>query len=76
MTDLPIPTLGRIVWVRHPSLDMETAAIVTRVWSDTLINVMAFKDAVGPVPITSLTLDQEQENPDHGWRWMPYQIGK
>lgn len=76
MTDLPTPTLGRIVWVRHPCLDMETAAIITNVHGPECINVTAFKDASAPVYITSLMLDQEQENPAHGWRWMPYQIGK
>jgi hypothetical protein len=69
------PTVGRIV---HTG-DMETtatearplAAIITRVWSDTCINLCVFTDA-GPEMRTSVVLAAEGDKlTPVTWTWPP-----
>lgn len=77
------PTVGRVVLYRpFPSDNLAgasdsepLAAIVTRVWSDTCVNLCVF-DANGVTSSrTSVLLWQEEnERPTHGFcEWMPYQ---
>lgn len=77
------PTLGRIVWFTpHAAEAMTTetdgrcAAIITKVWSDTMVNLTVF-DANGETHAkTSVVLVQEgRPKPQgHFCEWMPYQI--
>lgn len=77
------PTVGRVVLYRpYPTDNMAgaqekepLAAIVTRVWSDTCVNLCVF-DANGVTSSrTSVLLHQEEnDRPAHGFcEWMPYQ---
>ena len=69
------PSLGRIVLFR--SLDSNSAkehpALVTRVWSDTCVNLTVFPDNLEPVCKTSVTQNESLEGPnqDYAWRWPP-----
>lgn len=75
------PTIGRIVWFKSRDPDQvgnnasEVPAIITRVWSDTCINLTVFRDADTPAYATSvmMTEDFETSGQSNGWRWMPYQ---
>lgn len=84
------PTVGRVVWFYPPANAQEggfarpdegqpLAAIVTRVWSDRMLNLTVF-DANGvPHGRTSVQLLQEGELPlANGYyaTWMPYQVGQ
>lgn len=52
----------------------EVPAIVTRVWSDTCVNLTVFRDNVAPLMVSSVSYDDGPERPAWcGWRWMPYQ---
>jgi hypothetical protein len=68
------PTIGRIVLVNLPAGgDARTFApgIITRVWSDTAINVSVFRDGDAHVsPYTSLVYD-EHGHTLHSWSWPP-----
>ncbi len=76
------PTIGRVVLVqRRPgSTDPSQAepALVSYVWSDTLINVGGFDHNGAPFAHTSLKLLQDDEEaPEHAYaEWMPYQKGQ
>lgn len=77
------PTLGRIVHVKTPTPingQTEHAALVTQVWSDTMINVMVFPGSGQPFSAGSIYRD---DNPADGgdkrapmtWRWPPMHSG-
>lgn len=78
------PTIGRVVWF-HPasneasSLQPICAAIVARVWSDTMVNLAVF-DADGKShSCTSVPLIQDDQTPPalgYYCEWMPYQKGQ
>lgn len=79
----PTPTPGRIVLFKskdqtqigiHSTAD-EVPAIVTRVWSDTTVNLTVFRDADSPVTVSSVSMadDFETSGQHCAWRWMPYQ---
>lgn len=79
------PTIGRVVWY-HPSPADAVAknpgdihpALVTKVWSDSSINLAIFDSNGVPYPRTSVLLVQDGEpSPASGYaEWMPYQIGQ
>lgn len=60
------PTIGRIVHVLGIPAESNGStvapAVVTRVWSNDLLNVTVFPDAAAPVPATSVRLfDNEND---------------
>lgn len=73
------PTIGRIVLYRGPLLTNgapEAPAIVTRVWSDTCVNITVFRDYGTPEIVASVPLDADKATDakvSHTWRWMEYQ---
>lgn len=72
------PTIGRIVWFKSKVGDIvkdEAPAIVTRVFSDTCVNLTVFQDGGQPINASSvvMTEDFEASGQHNGWRWMPYQ---
>lgn len=75
------PTIGRVVLVqkRPASTDQNQAepALITYVWSDTMINVGGFDHNGIPFSGTSITLVQDGEAPEGCYaEWMPYQKGQ
>jgi hypothetical protein len=66
------PSLGRIVLFHE--LGKEPApAIVTRVWTDTTVNITVFRDAIDSQPRTSVEY-ADPENPagrSEFWSWPP-----
>lgn len=79
-----VPTIGRVVLVYRPGLsDQLEPALVSYVWSATLINVGGFDRNGNPFQMTSLQLDQsnvaEEFFPASGGSrpfacWMPFQL--
>ncbi len=85
------PTVGRIVWY-HPSIhdphewSLESpppqqecpplAAIITRVWSDSCVNLAVFAPSGETHPRTSVTLVSDGSVPGAYAEWMPYQKGQ
>jgi len=73
------PTIGRVVLVqnRSASTDQNQAepALITYVWSDTMINVGGFDHNGVPFSFSSLQLLQDDEAaPSYCYsEWMPYQ---
>ena len=69
------PSLGRIVLFR--SLDSngtkEHPALVTRVWSDTCVNLTVFPDYGDVITKTSINQNESLEGPNQelAWRWPP-----
>ena len=69
------PSLGRIVLFR--SLDSNSAkehpALITRVWSDTCVNLTIFPDNGIMVCKTSVNQNESLEglNQELAWRWPP-----
>lgn len=66
------PTIGRIVlWHGEVSNgSVEHPAIITRVWTDTCVNLTVFPDFGVPVLKSSQVLDEETTQAV-GWRWPP-----
>ena len=73
------PTVGRVVWF-YPDVGMDQphAAIITYVWSDTCVNLVAFNAGGSSFGITSVPLIQDDNpRPDSFYaEWMPYQKGQ
>jgi hypothetical protein len=69
------PSIGRIVLFRtHASNGaLEHPAIITRVWSDTCVNLSVFPDFGEPQPRTSVNQNESLDGPnqDYAWRWPP-----
>lgn len=73
------PSLGRIVLFKskdplHLSNGADEApAIITRVWSDTCVNLTVFRDATEPLAVTSVVLAEDFEASGQwtAWRWPP-----
>lgn len=59
------PSIGRIVHLIGPHANSNGAgvapAIITRVWSDEMVNVTAFPDCGGAQPATSVRLVADEE---------------
>lgn len=72
------PTIGRVVHF-HPEPNVTHAAIVTYVWSATLVNLVHFDPNGVSHGITSVPLVQDEaqaENYHMYCEWMPYQKGQ
>ena len=84
------PTVGRVVlfhpseltgeasFVRHPD-DQPYAAIIARVWSDSMVNLTVMDANGDPHSRTSVPLVQDSDSrPGNGFycEWMPYQKGQ
>lgn len=56
----PRPSIGRFVHVIGPDAESNGAkvapAVITRVWSEDMVNVTIFPDGAAPVPRTSVKL--------------------
>jgi hypothetical protein len=69
------PSLGRIVLFRaeHSNGATEHPAIITRVWSDTCVNLTVFPDYAAPVAKSSVAFSDDVDNPNglYAWRWPP-----
>ena len=70
------PSLGRIVLFRsHVSNgNSEHPALITRVWSDTCVNLTVFPDNSEPKLFTSVVLNEDTDAAHAGqqaWRWPP-----
>ena len=68
------PSLGRIVLFRGQFSNSanEHPAIITRVWSDTTVNLTVFLDASTAVVKTSVVLDEDMNSgAQYSWRWPP-----
>jgi hypothetical protein len=71
-----VPTIGRVVWVTRGKSDQKEPALISYVWSDTVINVGGFNRDGVPFSHTSLRLVQDEAAPTDGTsyaEWMPYQ---
>lgn len=64
------PSIGRIVIYRgiDSNGSLEHPAIITRVWSDTCVNLTVFPDNGEVIVKTSVNLDQDKIQ-SHGWAW-------
>ena len=81
------PSIGRVVWF-HPSKsedqplrDQPYAALVTYVWSDTMVNLAVFDQSGVPFSATSVWLLQDEEARISKElatlaEWMPFQNGQ
>jgi hypothetical protein len=69
------PSLGRIVIVTTPNQAIngqtEHAAMITQVWSDTKINLMAMPGAGDPLPMGSVDFYDPPHDAIPSWRWPP-----
>lgn len=83
------PTIGRIVIYQPTAEDKGQSssqegfpAIITRVWSDTCVNLMVFRDFDTPITVTSVDRmlepviggnaeQAEQLSSPRTWRWPP-----
>lgn len=69
------PSLGRIVLFRSELSNgaTEHPAIISRVWSDTCVNLTVFPDCGVPVCKTSVVQneDMQEGNQTYAWRWPP-----
>lgn len=77
------PTPGRVVWF-HPARDGQMAlngsepcpAIISYVWSDNMVNLVAFDHNGVAHSRTSVELGNADGKRSMWWEWMPYQIGQ
>lgn len=72
----PKPSLGRIV-LYCDDAGTEHPAIITRVWTDTLVNLQVFRDNAAPEVRTSVERSSETTTggatipQEWRWRWPP-----
>lgn len=69
------PSLGRIVLFRSLNSNgiNEHPAVVTRIWSDTCVNLHVFPDYGDSINKTSVNQNESLEGPNQelAWRWPP-----
>lgn len=69
------PSVGRIVLFRsvESNAQKEHAAIITRVFSDTCVNLTVFPDYGSPLVKSSVFQNESLEGGDqsNAWRWPP-----
>lgn len=64
------PSLGRIVHFRPGENIDPGAAMITRVHTDTCVNLIVFEDGRDPRSVTSVTL-RDEDNNEWGCWWPP-----
>lgn len=62
-----VPTIGRIVLFHEGEDAPEHPAIVTKVWSSYMVNLMVFVDGGDAQSRTNVRLGEME----YGWRWPP-----
>lgn len=80
------PTVGRVVLFTPTALEdnrfdksQKLAAMITYVWNNRMVNLVAFSPDGQPRGATSVTLLQDDDVPSElGYyaEWMPYQVGQ
>jgi hypothetical protein len=73
------PSIGRIVIFQQSELEApvngsrEHPAIITRVWSDQMVNLTVLFDSSGAAPRGSIYLESSDSRPAQGpsWHWPP-----
>ncbi len=69
------PSLGRIVLYRSYNSNgaTEHPALITRVWSDTCVNLIIFLDHNIPIIRESINQNESLDGPnqENAWRWPP-----
>ncbi len=68
------PSIGRIVLFRRENVNGvdEHPAIITRVWSDTCVNLTVWLDGGATFFASSAMLNEDMESADRNlWRWPP-----
>lgn len=69
------PSIGRVVIMRHTTEPSNGAtdhpAIINRVWSDTMVNLMVFPDCGAAACKTSVKLIDSNSDEKYGWFWPP-----
>ena len=72
------PSVGRIVLYRHPTVtavepEKVVPAVVTRVWSDTCVNLRILDDAPGNPEWQTSVVQGPLDGEGHGrcWNWPP-----
>ncbi len=78
-----MPTIGRIMWywpMKENRSKQPWAAIVTHVYGDNMVNLVAFSPYGAPYPVHSVPIVQDSSphiaGDSHYAEWMPYQIGQ
>lgn len=66
------PSVGRIV-LFHEQGHEPSAAIITRVWNDSMVNLTVFRDAIAATPRTSVEHAEPGEEGGRStfWSWPP-----
>lgn len=64
------PSIGRIVLYHDNSDQIEHPSVITKVWTDTCVNLTVFPDHGVPVFNSSVVQDEEMKQV-YGWRWPP-----
>lgn len=72
MTNPITPSIGRVVLFRLPYQEQDVPAIVTKVHSDTCVNLMVMYDGGQPAPVMSVSYSEDAQPAT--WHWMPYQL--
>ena len=73
------PTVGRVVWFYTGVVKEPCAAIIAKVHSDRMVNLMVIDEDGDPYGQTSVRLLQDDDKPagEAFWcAWMPYQLGQ
>lgn len=74
MASEQVPSVGRIVLFHALESNgaTEHSAIITRVWSNTCVNLLVFPDNGTPIAKTSACFDEAvPATLTCGWRWPP-----
>jgi hypothetical protein len=71
------PTVGRVVWYYEANIG-PAAAIICKVHSDRLVNLMVIAENGTTFPAENVTLIQDDDwtRPNEYCEWMPYQKGQ
>ncbi len=70
------PTIGRIVHYHAPEAEASNgtqlfAAMVTRVWSETCVNLTVYPDGGNAYFRTSVEIQGRHQGADRSWSWPP-----
>ena len=68
------PSIGRIVLVKHKTPvngQHESAAIITQVWRDDVVNLMVLPGAGQPYSMPEVPHEDSKAGGEERWRWPP-----